>query len=245
VCAGHRGSYVVERAATPRLEAGAVPSTDRRNLAGIERVTTKTSQFLRPCVQSGSAFLQRLTLFFASVSGLWGVLVTDTLQLMITMSGTFAVAYFARPQPEGGGLTGVFARVDPKSLNLLPDFGDWSVALAAFIIPIARQRPSRVVLPIIVVRLGSKGAQSYAQRILQPHHCQIPRLSLSGIVSVDVGHPAFYSSASHRMPVEIPRHKLDHRAAPTPRDEMSRRCAPSILLCPPGPAWVVSRVWWK
>ena len=113
-----------------------MPSTDRRNLAGIERVTTKTSQFLRACVQSGSAFLQRLTLFFASVSGLWGVLVTDTLQFMITMSGTFAVAYFARPQPEGGGLTGVFARVDPKSLNLLPDFGDWSVALAALIIPI-------------------------------------------------------------------------------------------------------------
>ena len=77
-----------------------------------------------------------MTIFFASVSGLWGVLVTDSLQFTITMSSTFAVAYFALKQPEVGGLTGLFAKVDPKSLNLLPDFGDWSVALAAFIIPI-------------------------------------------------------------------------------------------------------------
>jgi Na+/proline symporter len=80
-----------------------------------------------------------MTIFFASVSGLWGVLVTDSLQFIITMSGTFAVAYFALQQPEVGGLTGLFAKVDPKSLNLLPDFGDWSVALAAFIIPITIQ----------------------------------------------------------------------------------------------------------
>jgi Na+/proline symporter len=80
-----------------------------------------------------------MTIFFASVSGLWGVLVTDSLQFTITMSGTFAVAYFALQQPEVGGLTGLFAKVDPTSLNLLPDFGDWSVALAAFIIPITIQ----------------------------------------------------------------------------------------------------------
>jgi len=80
-----------------------------------------------------------MTIFFASVSGLWGVLVTDSLQFVITMSGTFFVAYFALKQPEVGGLSGLFAKVDPKSLNLLPDFGDWSVALAAFIIPITVQ----------------------------------------------------------------------------------------------------------
>ena len=80
-----------------------------------------------------------MTIFFASVSGLWGVLVTDSLQFVITMSGTFFVAYFALKQPEVGGLSGLFAKVDPKTLNLLPDFGDWSVALAAFIIPITVQ----------------------------------------------------------------------------------------------------------
>ena len=97
------------------------------------------SQFLRACLQRGSPFLQTLTPFFASVSGLWSVLVTNSLQFMITMSGTFAVAYFALQRPEVGGLAGLFAKVDPKSLNLLPDFGDWSVALAAFFIPITIQ----------------------------------------------------------------------------------------------------------
>jgi solute:Na+ symporter, SSS family len=80
-----------------------------------------------------------MTIFFASVSGLWGVLVTDSLQFVITMSSTFLVAYFALKQPEVGGLSGLFSKIDPKSLNLLPDFGDWSVALAAFIIPITIQ----------------------------------------------------------------------------------------------------------
>ncbi|PHX97070.1 MAG: Na+:solute symporter [Gemmatimonadetes bacterium] len=80
-----------------------------------------------------------MTIVFASVSGLWGVLVTDSLQFLITMSGTFFVAFYALQQPEVGGLAGLFAKVPPSSLNLLPDFGDWSVALAAFIIPITVQ----------------------------------------------------------------------------------------------------------
>jgi len=80
-----------------------------------------------------------ITIFFASVSGLWGVLVTDSIQFTITMTGTFAVAYFALKQPEVGGLSGLFAKIDPKTLNLLPDFGNWSVALSVFIIPITIQ----------------------------------------------------------------------------------------------------------
>jgi solute:Na+ symporter, SSS family len=80
-----------------------------------------------------------MAIFFASVSGLWGVLVTDFVQFGITMAGTFAIAYFALAQPEVGGLSGLLAQVPPKSLNLLPDFGDWSVALAAFVLPLAVQ----------------------------------------------------------------------------------------------------------
>src|SRR4029077_12416459 len=80
-----------------------------------------------------------MTIFFASVSGLWGVLVTDSIQFTITMTGTFAVAYFALAQPAVGGLHGLLAKVDPKTLNLLPDFGNWSVAATVFIIPITIQ----------------------------------------------------------------------------------------------------------
>jgi len=80
-----------------------------------------------------------MTIFFASVSGLWGVLVTDSIQFAITMTGTFAVAYFAVQQPTVGGLHGLLTRVDVKTLDLLPDFGDWSVAATVFVIPITIQ----------------------------------------------------------------------------------------------------------
>ena len=80
-----------------------------------------------------------MTIFFASVSGLWGVLVTDTLQFAITMTGAFAVAYFAVTQPQIGGLRGLFEKVPAASLRMLPDFGNWSAALTVFIIPITIQ----------------------------------------------------------------------------------------------------------
>src|SRR5256885_1778352 len=80
-----------------------------------------------------------ITIFFASVSGLWGVLVTDSIQFLITMTGTFAVAWFALKQPQVGGLAGLIHHSDPKAINLLPDFNNWPVALSAMIIPITIQ----------------------------------------------------------------------------------------------------------
>lgn len=76
---------------------------------------------------------------FAATAGLWGVLVTDFIQFGIAMTGSFAAAYYAVQQPEVGGLDGLFSKVDPQVLHLLPDFGDWSTALAIFIIPITIQ----------------------------------------------------------------------------------------------------------
>ncbi len=80
-----------------------------------------------------------ITIFFASVSGLWGVLVTDSIQFMITLTGSFATACFALSHPAVGGLSGLISKIPADSLNLLPDFGDWSVALAVFVIPITVQ----------------------------------------------------------------------------------------------------------
>ena len=80
-----------------------------------------------------------ITIFFASVSGLWGVLVTDSIQFTITMTGTIAVSYFALQQPAVGGLAGLLQKIDPKVLNLLPDFGNWGVALSVLIIPVTIQ----------------------------------------------------------------------------------------------------------
>ncbi|HEX6398398.1 MAG TPA: sodium:solute symporter family protein, partial [Steroidobacteraceae bacterium] len=76
---------------------------------------------------------------FAATAGLWGVLVTDFIQFGIAMTGSFAAAWYALRQPEVGGLDGLMSRVDPGKLRLLPDFGDWSVTVSIFIIPITVQ----------------------------------------------------------------------------------------------------------
>ena len=80
-----------------------------------------------------------ITIVFASISGLWGVLVTDALQFGIAMFGTVALSYYAVKHPAVGGLHNLVTKIDPKTLNLLPDFSDWSTALAIFIIPITVQ----------------------------------------------------------------------------------------------------------
>ena len=76
---------------------------------------------------------------FAATAGLWGVLVTDFIQFGIAMGGSVAAAYYALRQPEVGGLAGLTAKLDPGTLRLLPDFGDWSLTLTIFIIPITVQ----------------------------------------------------------------------------------------------------------
>ncbi|MEK7668850.1 MAG: sodium:solute symporter family protein, partial [Gemmatimonadota bacterium] len=80
-----------------------------------------------------------INVVFAATSGLWGVLVTDFIQFGIAMTGAVAAAYFALRQPEVGGLAGLFAKLDARTLNLLPDFGDWSLTLTVLIVPITVQ----------------------------------------------------------------------------------------------------------
>jgi Na+/proline symporter len=76
---------------------------------------------------------------FAATSGLWGVLVVDFIQFGIAMTGSFAAAYFALKQPEVGGISGLFSKIDPATLALVPDFNDWTLTLAVLIIPLTIQ----------------------------------------------------------------------------------------------------------
>jgi solute:Na+ symporter, SSS family len=76
---------------------------------------------------------------FAATSGLWGVLVTDFIQFGIAMAGSFAAAYFALQQPEVGGIAQMIQRLPPGTLNLLPDFGNWSLTLAVLVVPLTIQ----------------------------------------------------------------------------------------------------------
>jgi Na+/proline symporter/dTDP-glucose pyrophosphorylase len=80
-----------------------------------------------------------LNIAFAATSGLWGVMWTDLIQFGIAMTGSFAAAYFAVKQPQVGGLAGLFDKIPKSTLNLLPDFGDWSLTLSVLVIPITVQ----------------------------------------------------------------------------------------------------------
>jgi Na+/proline symporter len=80
-----------------------------------------------------------LNVAFAATSGLWGVLVIDLIQFGIAMTGSFAAAYFALQQPEVGGLAGLVAQIDPATLALVPDFGDWTLTLTVLIVPLTIQ----------------------------------------------------------------------------------------------------------
>ncbi len=80
-----------------------------------------------------------LNVAFAATAGLWGVLVSDFIQFGIAMTGSFAAAYFALRQPSVGGLAGLWRRIPPGTLRLLPDFGDWGLTLSVLVIPLTVQ----------------------------------------------------------------------------------------------------------
>ena len=80
-----------------------------------------------------------LNVAFAATSGLWGVLVTDFIQFGIAMTGSFAAAYYSLQRPEVGGLHGLIAKVNPSVIRMVPDLGNWSVALPIFVVPLAVQ----------------------------------------------------------------------------------------------------------
>ena len=80
-----------------------------------------------------------INITFAALAGLWGVLVVDLIQFGIAMTGAFSAAIFALKQPEIGGLSGLFQKLDARAIGLLPDFGNWTIALSIFIIPVAVQ----------------------------------------------------------------------------------------------------------
>ncbi|MBI2797524.1 MAG: Na+:solute symporter [Gemmatimonadetes bacterium] len=80
-----------------------------------------------------------ICIVFASVSGLWGVLAIDLVQFVIKMSAVIAAAWYALDHPKVGGLQGLVTKLDPKTLSLLPDFGDWGLTLSVLVIPLTVQ----------------------------------------------------------------------------------------------------------
>lgn len=81
-----------------------------------------------------------VTVVYAMLGGLTGVLVTDLVQFGVAMAGSLAAAGYALARPEVGGLSGLLG--DPRigeRLALVPDFSDPTFAVAVFVIPLAVQ----------------------------------------------------------------------------------------------------------
>src|SRR6187399_2087470 len=77
-----------------------------------------------------------INIAFASIAGLWGVLITDVFQFGIAMTASGAAAYYSLQQPQVGGLSGLVAQLPPSTLQLLPDFNDWPLTLSVLILPL-------------------------------------------------------------------------------------------------------------
>jgi solute:Na+ symporter, SSS family len=123
-----------------------------------------------------------LGIAFSVISGLWGVLVTDFVQFGVAMTGSIAAAVYALRQPEVGGLSGLVSQLDPATLRLLPDFGDWGLALSIFIIPLTVQWWS------VWYPGAEPGGGSYiAQRMLA---ARSERDALGGVLLFNVAHYA-------------------------------------------------------
>ena len=81
-----------------------------------------------------------VTVFYSTLGGLRGVLITDFFQFGIAMIGAVGAAIVVVRLPEVGGLRHLLSNpaVQPK-LNVLPDFSDWETLIPVFILPLAVQ----------------------------------------------------------------------------------------------------------
>ncbi len=64
-----------------------------------------------------------ITMIYAGLSGLWGVVVTDTIQFAIAMTGTIILAVLVINSEQIGGMAGLKAKLPEGSLNFFPRIG--------------------------------------------------------------------------------------------------------------------------
>ena len=93
-------------------------------------------------------------IIFAATAGLWGVMVTDTIQFGITITASFAAAYYAIHAPGVGGLHGMIAHVASGTSKLALDSSElWRLAHRARDL---RYSAHRAVVVGLVSGLGTR-----------------------------------------------------------------------------------------
>lgn len=76
------------------------------------------------------ALAMLITAVYSSLSGLWGVAVTDAFQFVMAMAGCIILAVIVVESPEIGGLAGLRLKLPEGSLDLLPRIGSLSSGAA-------------------------------------------------------------------------------------------------------------------
>ena len=77
-----------------------------------------------------------VTVFYSSLGGLKGVLLTDFFQFFIAMAGAFGAAIYIVTLPEIGSLDALLTHPNVVGkLNIIPDFTDWNLLIPLFIMP--------------------------------------------------------------------------------------------------------------
>ncbi len=84
--------------------------------------------------------LNVITVIYAAIGGLRGVLYTDFFQFIIAMIGSIGAAIYVTTLPEIGGLSNLLNHPNVSgALNILPDFSDRDLLIGILIIPLLVQ----------------------------------------------------------------------------------------------------------
>jgi solute:Na+ symporter, SSS family len=79
-----------------------------------------------------------VAMFYSSMSGFAGIVITDFVQFCIATIGTILIAVFACAQPEVGGLSGLVSKISdshPEHLNLFPNsMGTGNITIFALVL---------------------------------------------------------------------------------------------------------------
>jgi Na+/proline symporter len=75
-----------------------------------------------------------LTALYSSISGLWGVAITDVVQFVIAMGGTTLLAVIVVSDPAIGGIAALKTKLPQGTLDFFPQIGDAATGAKTFLI---------------------------------------------------------------------------------------------------------------
>lgn len=80
------------------------------------------------------------TMVFSAAGGFLGVVIADLLLFVVAIIGAVGAAMYIVGRPDIGGIAGLISHpAVAGKLSILPDFDQWDVALAVFIVPLTVQ----------------------------------------------------------------------------------------------------------